>query len=282
MSSISSSELRRWSARISHDEEPPPPYTSEETSSQGITGGAQNVVQAYNERPLPALPHLSTLQTHQHRSGKTKVVTHEARRPLLRLGPINLCTSRDPYNVIAYSLKIRSDKTLTLFRSASAPTYMGNSRRATSDPFPTPTASSIYDIFRSESRHRSAVVLCSKVKDNLFSDSSSKLKLRKTQSTGSNTLWELYYHSNEQFESILGVPAPGSQLVMWFDASSAWRERGGRIVAREKQRIDQDQRGVVQTAADWTNLPEIDISAGLDPRFVDLIVACWAAKAYFP
>jgi len=125
------------------------------------------------------------------------------------------------------------------------------------------------------------VSLDSKTKDNLFSEPSSRLKLDKTEGLETNNVWELYYHRNYDFESLVGVPAPGPQLLLVFDKSSTWRERGGRVVAEEgKTGIYQNHRGL-KAGADYTRLPRIDISGGLDQRFVDLIVACWAAKAYF-
>lgn len=236
----------------------------------------------WTEERLPILPASSSSQKRNMWSAKAKLYTSRASEPLVHLSPVNICVGGDQYSPIDCLLKIRSDKKVTLFRSTSRRNPVSSSSRTTADPTLSPRISPVYDLSRSGQGQRSTVSLESKTKDSLFSELSSKLELRKTKDPGDNNIWELYYHRNHEFESLVGVPAPGSQVVLVFDdVSSLWRECSGKIVAEEgKGGMYQNHRGL-KAGAGWTKLPRIDISEELDPRSVDLIVACWAAKAYF-
>jgi hypothetical protein len=139
----------------------------------------------------------------------------------------------------------------------------------------------LYDISRTQQRGGTTVFLDSKTKNNLFWESTSRLELRQTRALETNT-WELYYHRNYEFVSFVRVPAPGSQVILIFDSSCSWCERNGKVVAEEERAGTYQKQQGLKAGADLTKLPRIAISGGLDQRFVDLIVACWAAKAYFP
>jgi hypothetical protein len=119
-----------------------------------------------------------------------------------------------------------------------------------------------------------------KRKDSLFSEPCSKLQLHQKVGPRNNIVWELYYHSNLAFESIVGTPVSGSDVTVIFDTSSTWRERGGKVIAEEgKAGMYQNHPGH-KVEAECTKLPRIDISEWRDQRFVDSIVARWVAKAY--
>jgi hypothetical protein len=124
------------------------------------------------------------------------------------------------------------------------------------------------------------VSLEAKRKDSLSSEPCSKLALHQKVGPRNNIVWELYYHRNLDFESIIGTPVSGSDVTLIFDTSSTWRISGGKVIAVEgKAGMYQNHPGH-KVEAECTKLPRIDMSEGLNQRFIDLIVACWVAKAY--
>lgn len=281
MSTLSSSDLTSWTAPLNDEDELPPPYSLEDLNFKCLVDSIPRTWTHWVEKALPALSALPSSQTHNRRATKARSYTSRASDPFFQLGPINIPIGRNRHVSIAYLLKIRSSKAITLFRSTPIQATSGRSTRTTDDPALLPRRHPLYNISRSSTGQRPAISLESRTKDNLFSEPSSKLKLRKMQGSGRPNIWELYYHRNHDFESLVAVPALGSQTVLVFDMSSTWWDGGGKIVAvEEKADLYQDRRGI-KAAADCTELPRIDIYGGLDQRFVDLIVACWIGKAYF-
>jgi hypothetical protein len=119
-----------------------------------------------------------------------------------------------------------------------------------------------------------------KTKDIFFSEPCSKLQLCQKVGLRTNIVGNCTTTANFDFEAIIGIPASGSDFILIFDNSFTWRERGGKVIAEEgKAGMYQNHPGL-KVEAECTKLPRINISEGLDQRFVDLIVACWVAKAY--
>lgn len=262
------------------DDEPPPPY-SEITRSALIADPVAPPKPASTDKALPPLPTPYTLEKGR-RCSRSQSNTSKTSPPLISLSPINLSISGNHSLSIAYSLEFRSSQSITLFRSDSD----RNPSRIKSIQGSTERASPLYDITRSRRGQRVTVSLESKTGDNFcfFSELCSKLVLHKIQTPDKdNTVWELRYHRNYDFESIIGVQAAGSQTVFICDKKCVWQTRDGKIVAAEGKAgtYYQNCPGLRTGREVEIKLPRIDISAGLDPKFVDLVVACWAAKAYF-
>jgi hypothetical protein len=281
MALLSFSDPSRWIMRSNHDDEPPPPYSAECTGPDCIVQGAPDILMPSAERLLPNFASSSLSQKQNLLSARVKFHTPRTSEAIFHLGPIRLSISQHQYVPLAYMLQVRSSRAVTLSRSIPDPDQPSSSRTAPANVASLPRATPLYDIYL-EKRKTSSVCLHSKTKDTLFSEPSSKLRLRKTQGPGSDNVWELYYHRNHDFESLVGVPTSGSRLILFLDTSSIWRERGGKIVAEEERAGKYLNHRGLKGGTDGTRLPRIDISEGLDQRFVDLVVACWAAKACFP
>lgn len=263
------------------DDEPPPPY-SEGSRPSCMADHVARPQPSFADKALPPLPISSSPQKHNRWSVRPQSTTSGAAEPLISLSPVNLSISGDHSLSIVYFLEIRSSKSVTLFRSDSHPTPPRSSR-TTSIPGSTQSAFPLYDISRSQQGQRTVVSLDSKSGDNFcsLSEPCSRLILHKIQTSDSNITWELRYHRNYDFESIIGVRAAGSQTILICDGKAVWQARNRKVVAVEgKAGIYQNPVGL-KAKHDEVKLPRIDISAGLDPKFVDLVVACWVAKAYF-
>ena len=275
MSPSSLSDLRRQTAQSDYDDEPSPPYSLEDPLSVGMIDSAPATLMLWAEKALQALPTSSTVHQWSLWSVNGKRRTAGASQPLVQLGPIILCVIEDWHISTAYLLKVRSTNTITVFRSTSGPSSTSSSSaRKFANHSLRRTGTALYDIPRSAQGPQSFVRLDSKTRDNLFSEPSSRLELRKSQNHRNSNVWELYFHCNYGFESLVEVPAPDSQLTLSFDTSSTWRDRGGRAVAKERK------TGLYQNYQGLRKIPRIDISGGLDQRFMELLVACWAAKVY--
>jgi hypothetical protein len=250
--------------------------------SMGMVDSAPATLMPSTEKALPALPLSSTPQKRNLWPVRGKRLSSGASDLLIQLGPVYLCVGRDWRLSTAYLLQIRSTNRITLFRTTPSPSPRPSSYLRTSIYHSSRSRpAALYDISRSEYGQRSSVVLDSKARDNLSSEPSSRLKLRRTRAPGNSDLWELFFHRNYEFESLIGVPAPGSRVILFFDSSQKWRGRSGKAVAEEgKGEILPSHQGV-SAGSGLGKLSRIDISGGLDERSRDLLVACWVAKAYF-
>lgn len=264
-----------------NDDEPPPPY-SEGSWFSYMAGNVARPQPSFIDKALPPLPISSLPQKRNRWSVRTQSTASGAAEPLISLSPVNLSISGGHSLSIAYFLETRSSKSVTLFRSDSHPAS-SRSPGTTGTQGSTQRAFPLYDISRSQQGQRFAVSLDSKSGDNFcsLSEPCSKLILHKIQTPDNNIAWELRYHRSYDFESIIGVRAAGSQAILICDRKAVWQTRNRKVVAIEGKASVYQNPPRRKAKQDGIKLPRIDISAGLDPKFVDLVVACWAAKAYF-